>query len=211
MENLFPIGSVVSILTGLLLHDQRDLLNDLKYNGRDQVYGVIMETNPDYEYIISWSMTRLHGISDEAEDIYNTASYMERDLCLVVTNRQDNFDNDALLSDTYLTHFFRYHKVDHKWEIYGWNEDCVYCRGIPQGYDGCHRENSYILSSMSHLYFDLEHSSNADMSNDTKIDVCINHYKRVRNVPLHARLDICVKLEIKRFFGKSSNNTNGAL
>ena len=64
---------------------------------------------------------------------------------------------------------------------------------------------------MSHLYYDLEHSSNADMLSDTKIDICINHYKLVRNMPSHARLDICVKLEIKRFFGKSTNNVNGAL
>ena len=64
---------------------------------------------------------------------------------------------------------------------------------------------------MSHLYYDLEHSSNADMLSDTKIDICINHYILVRNMPSYARLDIYVKLEIKRFLGKSTNNANGAL
>lgn len=64
---------------------------------------------------------------------------------------------------------------------------------------------------MSHIYYALKHSSNADMLSDTKIDICIDHYKLVGNMPSHARLDIWDKLEIKRFFGKSTNNAIRAL
>ena len=105
MDNLFSIGIVASILTGLLLHDHNHILNVLKYNCRDHVYGVVMECNPEYEYIISWSMTELYGISNEDEKSNNISTYKESDLCLIVTNAKDDFDTVILQGDTYLTHF----------------------------------------------------------------------------------------------------------
>ena len=63
MDKVFSIGSVVSIPTGLLLHNHNHLINDLKCNGRDHVYGVVMKYNPGYEYIISWSITGLYSIT----------------------------------------------------------------------------------------------------------------------------------------------------
>lgn len=124
MDNLFSTGSVVSIQTGLLFHNNDHFLNDLKYNGRDHVYGVVMECNPEHKYIISWLMTGLNGISKEAETSHNVSSYKESDLCLIVINTKDYFDTVTLQGAPYLTHFFRYHKVEHMWVIYGWDEDC---------------------------------------------------------------------------------------
>ena len=138
-------------------------------------------------------MTGLYGISKEAEKSYNTSSYTESDLCLIVTNANDDFDTVTLQGDTYLTHFFRYYKVEHRWVIYGWDEDCDYYRGIPKEYSGCHRENSYILSSTRHLYFDLEYSSNDNTSTDIEIDNCINPYKMVMEMRTYGRLNCAYK------------------
>ena len=87
------------------MHDHTHLFNDIKYKGRDHVYGVVIECNPEYKYITSWSMTGLHGISKEAETSYNASSHKESDPCLIVTNAKDNFDTMTLQGDTYLTLF----------------------------------------------------------------------------------------------------------
>ena len=201
MDTRYLVGSVVSVPTSVFFHDNLEIMNTVNHNIRLDIYGVVMERMPQGEYRITWAITGLLGISQQVEYAYNAKLYSATNLTLIVTNINDDFDSVTFNANMHLSKFFRYSSREHKWVIYDWSLSCEFCRGLPKGYSGCQRENSELQCSMEHLYFDLQLTSNDEITNKTKANMCLNWYKVVTNMQWNQRIDICVKLEINRYFG----------
>lgn len=60
--------------------------------------------------------------------------------------------------------------------FYDWSLIFIYIRGLPKGYSSCQCDNNQIQSSIAYLYFYLQQSSNDEITNKIKANMCLNWY-----------------------------------
>ena len=167
---MFFKGDVVAIPLEYIFYNFFEERENLRYQPRSLVYGVVSLANNRDRYIIKWGIEGLFNISDGECETLEDQFYSDYQLSLI--RAKDDDDDEG---DPYLQIFFRHN--GRRWKIRRPNLTCDYstCSG------NCGISTRVYRMPMLQLYIDLHLEENNHLSNRQKRYISYRWYTRIRH------------------------------